>query len=71
MTIREGDTVSEKKPPQREIPDLPLPEADADVKGGAGTYIGETEKNLGASFTEAKRLNANLLFNEGDSLFKR
>ncbi|OIP34466.1 MAG: hypothetical protein AUK47_17855 [Deltaproteobacteria bacterium CG2_30_63_29] len=34
-------------------------------------YIGETEKNLGRLFAEARRRNAVLLFDEADSLFSK
>jgi len=40
-----------------------------DLAGVVSKYIGETEKNLAAVFTEAERSGAVLLFDEADALF--
>ena len=54
-----------------ELGDLPAREVPADPKGGATSYIGETEKNLDAVFPRAPRSDVTLLYTDGDSLFKR
>jgi hypothetical protein len=66
----EGATMSERKPNDPEIPELPQRETKDAVKGG-GAYVGETEKNLDFLLANAKRTNASLSFTESDSLFKR
>jgi len=42
-----------------------------DLSQVVSKYIGETEKNLGRLFAEARRRNAVLLFDEADSLFSK
>lgn len=57
------------------VADLPVamlsPEEQAQVAGGAASrFIGETEKNLSRTFTDAPPASASLLFTEGDELLK-
>lgn len=72
MTRRRAKKADPSSKPGR-VPDLPAPlpslEEQSQVTGGAvSRYIGETEKRLARSFSEAQPSSASLLFTEGDSL---
>jgi hypothetical protein len=63
--------MSDEKSTGPTISDLPQPETDANVKGGASAYIGETEKTLDRTLTSAQRTNVSLFFTDSDDLFTR
>ena len=76
------ETGSEMKPvaptPDARLEDLPdpttqqpSPDDEANIRGGGGAFIAETEKNIDAVLRPATRTNATLSFTESDNLFNR